>query len=159
MVTPLGWRWPRRWRWPATPSACLPRPAAAARRDCLAAAGKAFGDAGTPRLQLEHEGQLYPRGRASYEFAGCRCLTSLPHRWRPESAVGAWRGSARGHASGPFLVPGNQKGTHAMDVTETTHTFLDFFRSRGHQVVQGSSLVAPDGDPVLFTTSGMHPLT
>jgi alanyl-tRNA synthetase len=26
-------------------------------------------------------------------------------------------------------------------------------------VVQGSSLVPPDGDPVLFTTSGMHPLT
>jgi alanyl-tRNA synthetase len=46
-----------------------------------------------------------------------------------------------------------------MNVTETTRTFLEFFGDRGHQVVQGSSLVPPDGDPVLFTTSGMHPLT
>ena len=46
-----------------------------------------------------------------------------------------------------------------MNVTETTRTFLEFFGERGHRVVQGSSLVPPDGDPVLFTTSGMHPLT
>jgi alanyl-tRNA synthetase len=46
-----------------------------------------------------------------------------------------------------------------MNVAETTRTFLEFFADRGHQVVRGSSLVPPDGDPVLFTTSGMHPLT
>jgi alanyl-tRNA synthetase len=46
-----------------------------------------------------------------------------------------------------------------MNVTETTQTFLEFFGERGHRVVRGSSLVSPDGDPVLFTTSGMHPLT
>ena len=46
-----------------------------------------------------------------------------------------------------------------MNVTETTQTFLEFFADRGHQVVPGSSLVPPDGDPVLFTTAGMHPLT
>ena len=46
-----------------------------------------------------------------------------------------------------------------MNVTETTRTFLEFFTERGHSVVQGSSLVPPDGGPVLFTTSGMHPLT
>jgi alanyl-tRNA synthetase len=46
-----------------------------------------------------------------------------------------------------------------MNVTETIQTFLSFFRDRGHQVIQGASLVAPDGDPVLFTTAGMHPLT
>ena len=46
-----------------------------------------------------------------------------------------------------------------MDVTETTRTFLEFFADRGHQVVQGSSLVPRDDGPVLFTTSGMHPLT
>jgi alanyl-tRNA synthetase len=46
-----------------------------------------------------------------------------------------------------------------MDVTETIRTFLEFFADRGHQVVPGSSLVPPDGDPVLFTTAGMHPLT
>jgi len=46
-----------------------------------------------------------------------------------------------------------------MNVTETTHTFLDFFADRGHQVIPGSSLVPPGGGPVLFTTSGMHPLT
>ena len=45
-----------------------------------------------------------------------------------------------------------------MNVTET-RTFLEFFGDRGHQLVPGSSLVPPDGDPVLFTTAGMHPLT
>jgi alanyl-tRNA synthetase len=46
-----------------------------------------------------------------------------------------------------------------MNVAETTRTFLEFFRDRGHQVIQGGSLVPPGGGPVLFTTSGMHPLT
>ena len=46
-----------------------------------------------------------------------------------------------------------------MNVTETIRTFVEFFGDRGHQVVRGSSLVPPDGDPVLFTTAGMHPLT
>ena len=34
-----------------------------------------------------------------------------------------------------------------MNVAETTRTFLDFFGERGHRVVQGSSLVPPDGAP------------
>jgi alanyl-tRNA synthetase len=46
-----------------------------------------------------------------------------------------------------------------MNVTETIRTFLEFFGDRGHQVVPSSSLVPPEGDPVLFTTAGMHPLT
>ena len=46
-----------------------------------------------------------------------------------------------------------------MNVTETIQTFLNFFRDRGHQVIQGTSLVPPDGDPVLFISAGMHPLT
>jgi alanyl-tRNA synthetase len=46
-----------------------------------------------------------------------------------------------------------------MDTNTTVSTFLDFFRSRGHQEIQGSSLVPRPGDPVLYTTSGMHPLT
>jgi alanyl-tRNA synthetase len=46
-----------------------------------------------------------------------------------------------------------------MNVSETIRTFLEFFGERGHQVVPGSSLVPADGDPVLFTTAGMHPLT
>lgn len=39
------------------------------------------------------------------------------------------------------------------------HIFAEFFRERGHELVPGASLVPPPGDPVLFTTSGMHPLT
>jgi alanyl-tRNA synthetase len=39
------------------------------------------------------------------------------------------------------------------------NTFVDFFRERGHSRIDGSSLVPEPGDPVLFTTSGMHPLT
>lgn len=46
-----------------------------------------------------------------------------------------------------------------MTTDHTVHTFLEFFRERGHELVQGNSLVSPPGDPVLFTTSGMHPLT
>ena len=46
-----------------------------------------------------------------------------------------------------------------MNTTQTTGKFLGFFAHRGHQLLQGSSLVPPDGDPVLFTTAGMHPLT
>ena len=46
-----------------------------------------------------------------------------------------------------------------MNTCETIQTFLDFFRERGHQLTPGSSLVSPPGDPVLYTTSGMHPLT
>ncbi|HEX9066858.1 MAG TPA: alanine--tRNA ligase-related protein [Streptosporangiaceae bacterium] len=46
-----------------------------------------------------------------------------------------------------------------MDVTETIRRFTGFFTERGHQLLPGSTLIPPDGDPVLFTTSGMHPLT
>ena len=45
-----------------------------------------------------------------------------------------------------------------MNFAETITTFTDFFRDRGHQPITGSSLLPPPGDPVLFTTSGMHPL-
>src|SRR5579859_6754690 len=41
----------------------------------------------------------------------------------------------------------------------TVSTFLDFFRDRGHQLIPGSSLLPPPGDPVLFISAGMHPLT
>jgi alanyl-tRNA synthetase len=53
----------------------------------------------------------------------------------------------------------NQKGIRVMDATDTTTKFVEFFADRGHQLVTGSSLVPPDGDPVLFTSAGMHPLT
>jgi alanyl-tRNA synthetase len=46
-----------------------------------------------------------------------------------------------------------------MDTTSTIRTFTDFFRDRGHELIDGSSLLPPDGDPVMFTTAGMHPLT
>lgn len=41
----------------------------------------------------------------------------------------------------------------------TLRTFVEFFEERGHRPLTGSSLLPPPGDPVLFTTSGMHPLT
>ena len=46
-----------------------------------------------------------------------------------------------------------------MNADETTRTFLEFFEERGHRVIEGGSLVPPGDGPVLFTTSGMHPLT
>ncbi|MBC9719063.1 hypothetical protein H9Y04_41720 [Streptomyces sp. TRM66268-LWL] len=42
---------------------------------------------------------------------------------------------------------------------QTVATFTRFFRERGHHLITGSTLLPPPGDPVLFTTSGMHPLT
>jgi alanyl-tRNA synthetase len=45
----------------------------------------------------------------------------------------------------------------------TTHqavsTFTGFFQDRGHQLISGGSLLSAPGDPVLFTSAGMHPLT
>lgn len=38
-------------------------------------------------------------------------------------------------------------------------TFVEYFEERGHRRTTGSTLLPPAGDPVLFTTSGMHPLT
>jgi alanyl-tRNA synthetase len=46
-----------------------------------------------------------------------------------------------------------------MNTDRVVRTFIDFFEDRGHLRVTGSSLVPPPGDPVLFTTAGMHPLT
>jgi alanyl-tRNA synthetase len=46
-----------------------------------------------------------------------------------------------------------------MNTEETVRTFTGFFRDHGHQPVEGSSLLPPPGDPVLFTSAGMHPLT
>ncbi|MEI7424902.1 MAG: alanine--tRNA ligase-related protein [Candidatus Staskawiczbacteria bacterium] len=41
---------------------------------------------------------------------------------------------------------------------ELRKKYIDFFKSKGHSVIQGSSLI-PENDPsVLFTTAGMHPL-
>lgn len=42
--------------------------------------------------------------------------------------------------------------------SDIRQAYLDFFRSKGHAVISGASLV-PENDPtVLFTTAGMHPL-
>jgi alanyl-tRNA synthetase len=46
-----------------------------------------------------------------------------------------------------------------MNTTETVSTFIQFFRSRGHQLLEGSTLLPKPGDSVLFTSAGMHPLT
>ncbi|THA31312.1 hypothetical protein E6R18_17420 [Streptomyces sp. A1277] len=45
-----------------------------------------------------------------------------------------------------------------MDTEQLTRTFVEYFEERGHRRVVGSTLLPPPGDPVLFTTSGMHPL-
>ena len=46
-----------------------------------------------------------------------------------------------------------------MTPDQIVRTFVDYFRERGHRRIAGDSLLPPPGDPVLFTTSGMHPLT
>jgi alanyl-tRNA synthetase len=46
-----------------------------------------------------------------------------------------------------------------MNTDETITTFTGFYRDRGHQLIGSSSLLSRPGDPVLFTSAGMHPLT
>jgi alanyl-tRNA synthetase len=46
-----------------------------------------------------------------------------------------------------------------MNIDQTIRTFIEFYEERGHRRIVGTSLIPPPGDPVLFTTSGMHPLT
>ncbi len=45
-----------------------------------------------------------------------------------------------------------------MKADELRRMYLEFFKSKGHAIISGSSLI-PQNDPtVLFTTAGMHPL-
>lgn len=45
-----------------------------------------------------------------------------------------------------------------MTASELRQKYLEFFRTKGHAVISGASLI-PENDPtVLFTTAGMHPL-
>ncbi|MGW2859570.1 alanine--tRNA ligase-related protein [Streptomyces sp. NPDC001205] len=46
-----------------------------------------------------------------------------------------------------------------MKTENIIRTFVEFFEEQGHRRITGSTLLPPKGDPVLFTTSGMHPLT
>ncbi len=41
----------------------------------------------------------------------------------------------------------------------TIRRFIDFYAERGHVVSDGTGLVRPPDDPVLFTSAGMHSLT
>lgn len=46
-----------------------------------------------------------------------------------------------------------------MNYQQVIQTFTDFFTERQHHLIPSASLVPPPGDPVLFTSAGMHPLT
>ncbi|MFG2651391.1 alanine--tRNA ligase-related protein [Streptomyces sp. NPDC048436] len=46
-----------------------------------------------------------------------------------------------------------------MNTDHIVRTFVEYFEERGHRRITGSTLLPPPGNPVLFTTSGMHPLT
>jgi alanyl-tRNA synthetase len=46
-----------------------------------------------------------------------------------------------------------------MSTRQIVDTFLDFYRERGHALVDDATLIRPPADPVLFTSAGMHPLT
>ncbi|MEU9556282.1 alanine--tRNA ligase-related protein [Streptomyces fumanus] len=46
-----------------------------------------------------------------------------------------------------------------MDTQRIVRTFVEYYEQRGHRRITGSTLLPPPGDPVLFTTAGMHPLT
>ncbi|WP_051782619.1 MULTISPECIES: alanine--tRNA ligase-related protein [unclassified Streptomyces] len=48
---------------------------------------------------------------------------------------------------------------HPTSTDQLVSTFVEYFEEREHRRIVGSTLLPPPGDPVLFTTSGMHPLT
>ncbi|MFH8487452.1 alanine--tRNA ligase-related protein [Streptomyces longisporoflavus] len=54
----------------------------------------------------------------------------------------------------PTTGPGTRLSTE-----DIVRRFVEYFEERGHRRITGSTLLPPPGDPVLFTTSGMHPLT
>lgn len=49
--------------------------------------------------------------------------------------------------------------TENLSTEDVVRTFVEYFEERGHRRITGSTLLPPPGDPVLFTASGMHPLT
>ena len=58
----------------------------------------------------------------------------------------------------PMMGKEYQKTMRALTSKELRQLYLDFFRSKGHAVIESASLI-PENDPtVLFTTAGMHPL-
>ncbi|MFH9434943.1 alanine--tRNA ligase-related protein [Streptomyces rochei] len=46
-----------------------------------------------------------------------------------------------------------------MNTEHLIRTFVEYYEEQGHRPITGSTLLPPPGDQVLFTTSGMHPLT
>ncbi|WP_328876899.1 alanine--tRNA ligase-related protein [Streptomyces sp. NBC_00299] len=46
-----------------------------------------------------------------------------------------------------------------MNTEKIVRTFVEYFEERDHRRITGSTLLPHPGDSVLFTTSGMHPLT
>ncbi|MBL1083739.1 hypothetical protein JK359_17490 [Streptomyces actinomycinicus] len=45
-----------------------------------------------------------------------------------------------------------------MNTEQIVRTIAEYYEDRGHRRITGSTLLPSPGDPVLFTTSGMHPL-
>jgi len=45
-----------------------------------------------------------------------------------------------------------------MDALELRKKYLEFFKTKGHAVIPGASLIPVNDPTVLFTTAGMHPL-
>lgn len=46
-----------------------------------------------------------------------------------------------------------------MDTEHVVRTFVEYYEEHGHRRITGSTLLPEPGDPVLFTSAGMHPLT
>lgn len=46
-----------------------------------------------------------------------------------------------------------------MDTEHVLRTFVEYYEDQGHRRITGSTLLPEPGDPVLFTSAGMHPLT
>jgi alanyl-tRNA synthetase len=102
---------------------------------------------------------LLRRRRASFPLAGRRRLTSVPPAGDRKRSAGPAIASTRSPAADASGRSLSMRKATTMIYDQISHTFVDFFGQHGHRLLPGSSLIPPPDDPVLFTTSGMHPLT
>ncbi|KAK5936383.1 hypothetical protein CgunFtcFv8_027751 [Champsocephalus gunnari] len=89
-------------------------------------------------------------------LSGSPCLLSAGSCRSCSGASPPGLSSSQVRVSPPGLGPGSGSGPPGLSSSQVRSTFLEFFRSRGHQLVP-SAPVRPRGDPsLLFVNAGMN---
>src|SRR4051812_32583109 len=110
-----------------------------------------------------HAGEVH--SAHAYQALLRRCRASSPLAGRPRLISAPLSAGDRKRSAGLFRAPWGPfagpfpEGPTPMDTRQIVTTFLDFYRDRGHHLLGDATLIPSPGDPVLFTSAGMHPLT